>query len=231
MNVIVLAAGKGSRMKSDLPKVLHPVAGTPMLGHVLRTAAKAGASHLILVVGHGAAQVQDFAKSFCLQHGLPNPVFVLQDPPQGTGHAVAQALPMVDPVLPSLVLYGDVPLIEEASLRELGARLTDQVSLVVLTARLDNPYGYGRILRDPQTNRLVGCCEEKDASDEIRAITEVNSGIVLADTHKLKDWVGRLENKNAQSEYYLTDIYAFAHADGQGIETYECKDSLEILGV
>ena len=231
MNVIVLAAGKGSRMKSDLPKVLHPVAGTPMLGHVLRAAAKAGASHLILVVGHGAAQVQDFAKSFCLQHGLPNPVFVLQDPPQGTGHAVAQALPMVDPVLPSLVLYGDVPLIEEASLRELGARLTDQVSLVVLTARLDNPYGYGRILRDPQTNRLVGCCEEKDASDEIRAITEVNSGIVLADTHKLKDWVGRLENKNTQSEYYLTDIYAFAHADGQGIETYECKDSLEILGV
>ncbi|MFZ9810253.1 MAG: bifunctional UDP-N-acetylglucosamine diphosphorylase/glucosamine-1-phosphate N-acetyltransferase GlmU [Burkholderiaceae bacterium] len=231
MNVIVLAAGKGSRMKSDLPKVLHPVAGLPMLGHVLKTAAKAGASRLVLVVGHGAAQVQDFAKSFCAQHGLPDPRFALQDPPQGTGHAVAQALDLLDPGMPSLVLYGDVPLIQASSLKALRNCLSGGAALAVLTARLSNPYGYGRILRDPQTNRLVGCCEEKDASDSIRAITEVNSGIVLADTHKLNDWVGRLENKNAQSEYYLTDIYAFAHADGQGIETYECKDSLEILGV
>ena len=231
MNVIVLAAGKGSRMKSDLPKVLHPVAGTPMLGHVLRTAAMAGASRLILVVGHGAAQVQDFAKSFCLQNGLPHPVFALQNPPQGTGHAVAQALPMVDPALPSLVLYGDVPLIEEASLRALRARLTDQVSLAVLTARLDNPYGYGRILRDPKTNRVVGCCEEKDASTDIRAIHEVNSGILIADTSKLKDWVGRLNNKNTQSEYYLTDIFGFAHSDDASIDAHECQENLEILGV
>ncbi|MDP4949463.1 MAG: bifunctional UDP-N-acetylglucosamine diphosphorylase/glucosamine-1-phosphate N-acetyltransferase GlmU [Burkholderiaceae bacterium] len=231
MNVIVLAAGKGSRMKSDTPKVLHPVAGTPMLGHVLRTAAKAGATRLILVVGHGAAQVQDFARSFCAQHGLPSPDFALQDPPQGTGHAVAQAMPMVDPAMPSLVLYGDVPLIKEVSLKALRAKLTGQVALAVLTARLANPFGYGRILRSPQGNHMIGCCEEKDASTEIRAIDEVNSGILVADTPRLKDWVGRLQNNNTQAEYYLTDTFAFAHADGVGIDTYECQEGIEILGV
>lgn len=231
MNVIVLAAGKGSRMKSDLPKVLHPVAGTPMLGHVLRTAAKAGATRLVVVVGHGAAQVQDFATSFCSQNNLPSPVVVLQDPPQGTGHAVAQALPMVDPSMPSMVLYGDVPLIEQQTLRALQTKLTNRVSLALLTARLENPYGYGRILRDPKTNQVVGCCEEKDASADIRAIQEVNSGILISDSSKLKNWVDRLQNNNAQGEYYLTDIFGFAHGDGVDLDAYESTNPIEILGV
>ncbi len=227
MNIVILAAGQGKRMRSRLPKVLHPVAGRPMLAHVIATAqavaaGRSGATRTVVVVGHGAEQVRN---AFSDRADVD---FVLQEPQLGTGHAVAQAAPRVDEGAPTLVLYGDVPMVRAETLRRLLDGAGDGVG--VLTVRLDDPTGYGRIVRDGHGN-VLKIVEQKDASDEERAIREVNTGILVAPTHRLKTWLARLSNDNAQQEYYLTDVIALAVADGVRVAGVAAADADETLGV
>src|SRR5690554_413300 len=209
LNVVVLAAGLGKRMQSDLPKVLHPLAGQPMLAHVVNTARLLNPRRIVVVVGHGAERVQ---AAFADQDDL---VFVTQSPQRGTGHAVQQALPeLVDDGSATLVLYGDVPLVQEATLQNLLAARGG--GLAVLTETVADPTGYGRILRDQHAN-VTGIVEHKDANEQQRTITEVNTGILAAPTARLKDWLARITNNNAQGEYYLTDVVALSVADGVAV--------------
>jgi len=181
MNVVVLAAGKGRRMHSDFPKVLHPIGGEPMLGHVLGAAVSAGAKRLVVVVGHGAEAVEAYVRGLTW---LPTDAvrFALQDPPLGTGHAVqAAASSLSDDFDLTLVLYGDVPLIEPATLKDLAQAAKAADKMAVLTTQLNNPTGYGRIIRSEQ-GHVLRSVEEKDATPEQRAIQEVNTGILIAPT-------------------------------------------------
>jgi bifunctional UDP-N-acetylglucosamine pyrophosphorylase/glucosamine-1-phosphate N-acetyltransferase len=225
MNIVILAAGQGKRMRSSAPKVLHPIAGRPMLAHVIDTARVVSARQpnprIVVVVGHGAAQVQG---AFPEQRDV---VFVLQEPQLGTGHAVMQALPHLADDTHTLVLYGDVPLVTAATLDRLLIAAGRDVGL--LTVLLDDPSGYGRIVRgDGQVRRVV---EEKDATAAERALREVNTGILVAPTHRLKQWLARLTNANAQGEYYLTDIVAQAVADGVPVQAAHPASVEETLGV
>ena len=228
MHVIVLAAGKGSRMKSGLPKVLHPIGGLPMAGHVLRTAQSLGARQLVVVIGHGAEAVRTRLSAF----ETPDcPVaFVLQDPPLGTGHAVSVALPVLPDTDFSLVLYGDVPLLRPETLQALVDAARRGNSLAILTAVLSDPTGYGRIVRDHQ-GAILRIVEQKDADPETRKITEINTGVLVAPTAALRRWVGALNNNNSQGEYYLTDVLAMAVSEGQAVESIVCSDPTEIEGV
>ncbi len=223
LNVVILAAGKGTRMRSDLPKVLHPLAGKPMLAHVLDTARKLGAAKICVVYGHGGERVPQ-------KLAAPDVAWALQEPQLGTGHAVLQALPHIDAVspAPTLVLYGDVPLTRAETLQRLIA-CAGQNKLALLTAHLDDPKGYGRIVRsDGKVTRIV---EEKDADDAERAIREINTGILVAPGNALARWLPLLGNRNAQGEYYLTDIVAMAVAEGMEIATAEPDDNWETDGV
>src|SRR5690554_1677868 len=197
LNVVILAAGLGKRMQSDLPKVLHPLAGRPMLAHTIDTARQLNPQRIVVVVGHGAQQVQ---AEFAHQADL---VFVTQSPQQGTGHAVQQALPELlgegEQSL-TLILYGDVPLVQAETLKNLLTACDN--GMAVLTETLTDPAGYGRILRDT-TGSVTGIVEDKDASEQQRAICEVNTGILAASTDQLKVWLSRIDNNNAQGEYYL----------------------------
>lgn len=228
MNVIVLAAGKGSRMKSDLPKVLHPIGGVPMAGHVIRTAQASGAHRIVVVVGHGAEQVlaglSRFETTDC------SLAFVVQDPPQGTGHAVATAMPEIASGGLCLVLYGDVPLLRPETITQLIAAAQADSGVALLTAVVADPTGYGRIVRDAH-GRLLRSVEHKDADADTRAISEINSGILVAPTEHLRRWVGQLNNRNAQGEYYLTDVLAMAVAEGLSVASLVCADATEIEGV
>ena len=222
MNVIILAAGQGKRMRSDLPKVLHPLAGKPLLGHVLDTARAIGAKQVCVVYGHGGEQVRAVLNA-------PDIAWARQEPQLGTGHAVLQAMPFVAPTASStLVLYGDVPLIRASTLQ----RLIDAAgngSLALLTAHLDNPQGYGRIVRvSGEVKRIV---EEKDADDAERKICEINTGILVAPTAALARWLPKLGNRNAQGEYYLTDIVALAVAEGMPIVTAQPDAAWETEGI
>ncbi|MBP6019381.1 MAG: bifunctional UDP-N-acetylglucosamine diphosphorylase/glucosamine-1-phosphate N-acetyltransferase GlmU [Burkholderiaceae bacterium] len=226
LNIVILAAGLGKRMQSDLPKVLHPIAGRPMLAHVLDNARQLNPDRIVVVVGHGAEQVQ---QSFADQADLH---FVIQSPQQGTGHAVQQAVPVLVDAGQSqdatLVLYGDVPLVQTATLQSLlDARLQ---GMAVLTENLDDPTGYGRIVRNAagDVQRIV---EHKDASSQEHAITEVNTGILVAPTARLKDWLLRITNNNAQGEYYLTDIVGLSVADGVPVHAAHPGAAWETLGV
>ncbi len=226
LNVVILAAGLGKRMQSDLPKVLHRIAGRSMLSHVLDSARQLEPGRVTVVVGHGAEQVQ---AAYAEQAEL---AFALQRPQHGTGHAVQQAVPQLlggdqaDDA--TLVLYGDVPLVQPETLRRLLAARGEGVA--VLTEVLDDATGYGRIVRDAQ-GRVVSIVEHKDASEAQRAIKEVNTGILVAPTAKLKDWLGRIDNNNAQGEYYLTDIIALAVADGVPVNAAHPAAGWETLGV
>ncbi|WP_459618673.1 bifunctional UDP-N-acetylglucosamine diphosphorylase/glucosamine-1-phosphate N-acetyltransferase GlmU [Bordetella sp. 2513F-2] len=226
LNVVILAAGLGKRMQSDLPKVLHTLAGRPMLAHVLDSARALEPARIVVVVGHGAERVQ---AAFA---GRPDVQFALQQPQQGTGHAVQQAVPRLlegdgaDDV--TLVLYGDVPLVQPATLRALLA--ARQGGMAVLTEVLDDATGYGRIVRDAQ-GRVQRIVEHKDATEAERAIREVNTGILAAPTARLKDWLGRIGNDNAQGEYYLTDVVGLAVADGVPVGAAQPGASWETLGV
>jgi len=226
MNIVILAAGQGKRMKSTLPKVLHPVAGRPMLSHVLDTARLVGSGggpvRPVVVVGHGGEAVQ---AAFRTAGDL---VFVTQAPQLGTGHAVQQAVPHLDDRGPTLVLYGDVPLIGATTLQRLAAAAGDGVAL--LTVRLSDPSGYGRIVRDA-AGRIVRIVEERDAAPAERAIDEVNTGILVAPTARLKAWLAALSNRNAQGEYYLTDVIALAVAAGVPVTAVVLADADEALGV
>ncbi|MET0323086.1 MAG: bifunctional UDP-N-acetylglucosamine diphosphorylase/glucosamine-1-phosphate N-acetyltransferase GlmU [Duganella sp.] len=233
MNVVILAAGMGKRMQSALPKVLHPLAGKPLLSHVLDTARSlAGNSadqrvgKVCVIYGHGGAAVLD------LLSRLPEPVATaLQEPQLGTGHAVMQALPELDDNAPTLVLYGDVPLTTAASLQALVAAAGND-KLGILTVVQDDPTGLGRIVRERGPGgRIVRIVEQKDASEAERAIKEINSGIMVAPTAHLKKWLAALKNENAQGEYYLTDIVAMAVADGVQVVSAQPAAEWEVAGV
>ncbi len=222
MEVIVLAAGKGTRMNSALPKVLQPLAGRPMLSHVLETARGLGASRLCVVYGHGGERVRE-------RMAAPDVAWALQEPQLGTGHAVLQALPHLPADGLALVLYGDVPLIGGATLRRLvEAAGTERLAL--LTVELDDPTGYGRIIRDA-AGQVLRIVEQKDASDAERRVREVNTGILVAPMARLRDWLGRLSNDNAQGEYYLTDIIGMAVAEGVAVVAENPDTVAETLGV
>jgi bifunctional UDP-N-acetylglucosamine pyrophosphorylase/glucosamine-1-phosphate N-acetyltransferase len=221
MNVVILAAGKGKRMRSDLPKVLHPIAGKPMLAHVLDTARQLGAGKMCVVYGHGGEQVRDALPAGDL-------AWAKQEPQLGTGHAVLQALPKIDPSVPTLVLYGDVPLIRAETLSRL-LKVSRGGTLALLTVKLPNPKGYGRIVRaNGKVTRIV---EEKDADDAERAIDEVNTGILVAPTEALLRWLPGLGNSNAQGEYYLTDIVGLAVGEGMPVEAVHPDHAWEVEGV
>lgn len=208
-------------MHSALPKVLHDVAGRPMLAHVVATARSLDPARIVVVYGHGGAQVKD-----ALQE--PDLVFALQEPQLGTGHAVQRALPHLDAADATLVLYGDVPLITTDTLRALVQAGGSGVAL--LSAMLDNPTGYGRVLRDARglVERIV---EERDATEAQRALREVNTGFMVLPTARLGGWLGQLSNRNAQGEYYLTDLVAIARGEGVPVAAVAASDATETLGV
>ncbi len=221
MNVVILAAGMGKRMQSDLPKVLHALAGKPLLSHVVDTARALSPSTCCVIYGHGGDAVPSRLAADDLH-------FVLQQPQLGTGHAVMQAVPQLDDAVPTLVLYGDVPLTTVATLQALVAKASND-KLAVLTVDLDDPTGYGRIVRE--NGKIVRIVEQKDASEAERAIREVNTGIIVAPTKPLKTWLARLSNDNAQGEYYLTDVIAEAVKDGVAVESAQPAHVWETLGV
>ncbi|MBU6292402.1 MAG: bifunctional UDP-N-acetylglucosamine diphosphorylase/glucosamine-1-phosphate N-acetyltransferase GlmU, partial [Burkholderiales bacterium] len=221
MNVVILAAGMGKRMQSDLPKVLHPLAGKPLLSHVISTAKALNPSRICVVYGHGGDLVPS-------QLAAEDVRFVLQSPQLGTGHAVMQASDALDDSAPTLVLYGDVPLTAANTLQTLVGKAGKE-RLAVLTVDLEDPTGYGRIVRE--NNRIVRIVEQKDASDSERAIREVNTGILVAPTRALKSWLSKLSNNNAQQEYYLTDIIAMAVKEGTPVESAQPAQVWETLGV
>jgi bifunctional UDP-N-acetylglucosamine pyrophosphorylase/glucosamine-1-phosphate N-acetyltransferase len=222
MEVIVLAAGQGKRMRSVLPKVLQPLAAKPMLAHVLDTARILEARRIVVVYGHGGEVVREALDA-------PDLAWARQDPPQGTGHAVQQAMPLVDDGDTALILYGDVPLIGVPTLQRLMAAASD-TTLALLTVSMDNPTGYGRILRDG-AGKVTRIVEEKDATADERRVQEVNTGILAAPVARLRQWLGNLKNDNAQGEYYLTDIIAMAVADGLEVVTTQPDAFEETLGV
>ncbi|MCE6977738.1 UDP-N-acetylglucosamine diphosphorylase/glucosamine-1-phosphate N-acetyltransferase [Pseudomonas frederiksbergensis] len=220
LEIVILAAGQGTRMRSALPKVLHPVAGNSMLGHVIHTARQLDPQRIHVVIGHGAEAVRERLAADDLN-------FVLQDQQLGTGHAVAQAVPFIksDTVL---ILYGDVPLIEVETLQRL-LKLAAPQQLGLLTVELDDPTGYGRIVRDP-AGKVTAIVEHKDTNDVERAITEGNTGILALPFERLGDWVSRLSNNNSQGEYYLTDLIAMAVSDGLVVATEHPHDTMEVKG-
>ena len=226
MNVVILAAGMGKRMQSALPKVLHPLAGKPLLRHVIDTACSLHPKKLCVIYGHGGAAVPQAVQTW----GADGVVIdtALQQPQLGTGHAVMQALPHIDASAPTLVLYGDVPLTSAASLQRLVAAAGDD-KLAILTVVQDNPFGLGRIVREG--GEIVRIVEEKDASADERAIQEINSGIMVIPTKHLTNWLGALKNNNAQGEYYLTDIVAQAVAHGVPVVSAQPSAEWEVAGV
>jgi len=221
LSVVILAAGQGKRMNSDMPKVLQPLAGQPLLQHVIKTAGALGPANIYVVYGYGGALVQA---------ALPHePVdWILQAEQLGTGHAVMQASPLIPDDHRVLVLYGDVPLVRANTLAELVAA-TDDESMAVLSANLADPAGYGRIVRGPE-GEVRAIVEHKDASPEQLAIREINTGLMAIPAKRLHQWLLKLRNDNAQHEYYLTDIVAVAVADGSRVSAV-LADSGEVMGI
>lgn len=229
INVVILAAGKGTRMKSDLPKVLHRVAGRPMLQHVVSTARQLGAEQITVVIGHGAEAVRSAMEPEVQQPGA-SLNFVLQQEQRGTGHAVMQALPHIAPGLPTLVLYGDVPLISVASLQRL-LQSAGQSQMAVLTVKMRNAQGYGRIVRDETQVQIAQIVEQKDANEEQKLINEVNTGILVLPPGGPERWLPMLTTQNAQGEYYLTDVVKLARNDGVAVLPVNASNEQEVQGV
>jgi bifunctional UDP-N-acetylglucosamine pyrophosphorylase/glucosamine-1-phosphate N-acetyltransferase len=220
LNIVILAAGKGTRMYSDKPKVLHTLAGKPLVQHVLDCASALKPQQICVVYGHGGEAVPQAMQQYAAR-------FVIQEPQLGTGHAVQQAMPHLGDVGNTLVLYGDVPLIQHCTLHQMQ-QAGD--GLVLLTVTLLNPAGYGRIVRDAQGD-VQSIIEEKDATPEQREIREVNTGILLAPTKMLRGWLAKLQNNNSQGEYYLTDIVGMAVQQGVGVHTVQPAHEWEIHGI
>ena len=222
LSIIILAAGQGTRMCSARPKVLHPLAGRPLLAHVIDTARELQPADIHVVIGHGADQVQrDFADT--------DIQWVLQAEQLGTGHAVAQAMPAIPDGNCVLVMYGDVPLVSRATLEPLCS-LAEQGMAALLTAELDDPGGYGRILHHADGS-ICGIVEQKDASASQRALKEINTGFVAAPAARLRRWVAALDNNNAQGEFYLTDVIARAVTEGTSVRGVMADDITEVLGI
>jgi bifunctional UDP-N-acetylglucosamine pyrophosphorylase/glucosamine-1-phosphate N-acetyltransferase len=220
VNIVILAAGLGKRMQSATPKVLHRLAGRPLVSHVIDAARQLSPKLICVVYGHGGEAVREAV-------GENGAIWIRQDPQLGTGHAVMQAVPHLDERWPTLVLYGDVPLIRPGTLKRLIE--TAGKGLGLLAATLDDPAGYGRIVRNGK--RIVRIVEEKDATARQRALREINTGIVVAPTGKLKAWLAKLQNNNAQKEYYLTDIVALATRERVPVTAAQADAAWETLGV
>ncbi|MEQ1526890.1 MAG: bifunctional UDP-N-acetylglucosamine diphosphorylase/glucosamine-1-phosphate N-acetyltransferase GlmU [Gallionella sp.] len=220
LNVVILAAGKGTRMYSNKPKVLHALAGKPLVQHVLDCANALQPRQVCVVYGHGGGAVPTAMKQYAAS-------FVIQEPQLGTGHAVQQAMPHLDDDSLTMVLYGDVPLIQAETLQHMQ-QAGD--GLVLLTVNLANPTGYGRIVRNTKGD-VQSIVEEKDASPVQREIREVNTGILLAQTRLLRDWLANLQNNNSQGEYYLTDIVSMAVQQGVAVHTVQPAHEWEIHGI
>ncbi len=221
LDIVIMAAGKGTRMKSSLPKVLHKLAGRSLLQHVLDTAGKLGADRIVTITGHGAEQVEVAVQAPHLQ-------FVRQMPQLGTGHAVQQAVPALHAEGTTLILNGDVPLITAHTARAL-VEACGGTKLALLTIELNDPTGYGRIVR--QGDAVSAIVEHKDATPEQRQIREIYTGMMAVPTAALKRWLSQLKNDNVQGEYYLTDIVAIAVADGTPVVAAQPKGEAEVLGV
>lgn len=222
IDVIILAAGQGSRMKSSLPKVLHKVGGKPMVQHVIDHAAELGETSTHVVVGHGADKLRSQLEGQSVS-------IAMQSEQLGTGHAVAQAMPNVSESGVALILYGDVPLTRTDTMQEM-VDVAAQGHFALLTVQLKDPTGYGRIVRDAN-NQVTAIVEHKDATPEQHQITEVNTGIMALPISALRDWLPRLSSENAQGEYYLTDIIAMASADGMQIIAIQPNAEEEVQGV
>lgn len=221
LSVIILAAGQGTRMKSDLPKVMHKIAGFPMLEHVYKRSLELGAEDIHIVYGHGGEHLHDYCSDF-------NVEWVLQDQQLGTAHAVQQASPGIDDDHVALILYGDVPLIKSSTLKALiDAVSIDTVAL--LTVNLEDPSGYGRIIR--KQDEVVAITEHKDATEEQRLIKEVNTGILALNAGYLNQCLDKIDNNNVQGEYYLTDVIGLAVKDGKKIITAQPDNTYEVEGV
>ncbi|HRH13105.1 MAG TPA: bifunctional UDP-N-acetylglucosamine diphosphorylase/glucosamine-1-phosphate N-acetyltransferase GlmU [Azonexus sp.] len=221
VQVVILAAGQGKRMHSNLPKVLHPVAGKALVRHVIDTARSLAPAEIVVVYGHGGEVVRSTVD-------LPDISWTRQEPQLGTGHAVAQALPVLSGEGQTLVLYGDVPLTKASTLKRLLHAGKD--GLAILTVELADPTGYGRIVRDAD-GKVLCIVEEKDATSAERAIREVNTGIMAIPSDRLADWLSLLSNQNTQGEYYLTDIVALAVSEGASVRTAQPDADWEALGV
>ena len=221
MNIVILAAGQGKRMHSNLPKVLHPLAGKALVSHVIDSARHLSPKTLCLVYGHGGEVVRSTLAA-------PDLTWALQEPQLGTGHAVQQALPYLQAGGTTLIVYGDVPLIETETLKRLAHAAQD--ALAILTVTLADSTGYGRMVRNA-SGKIVRIVEQKDATPEERQIREINTGIMAMPTDRLGAWLGRLSNNNAQNEYYLTDIVGMAVEEGLPIRTENPKHEWEVLGV
>jgi bifunctional UDP-N-acetylglucosamine pyrophosphorylase/glucosamine-1-phosphate N-acetyltransferase len=222
LNVVILAAGKGTRMKSELPKVLHPLAGKPLISHVLAVADQLAPKSICVIYGHGGETLpQAIARN--------DLAWAKQEPQLGTGHAVQQAIPYLDPDALCLILYGDVPLTRTETLQQMTL-IASQGAIALLTVHLENPTGYGRIVRGAggQVERIV---EQKDATPEELAIKEVNTGILCLPAGKLAQWLNQLNNNNAQGEYYLTDVIGMASAAGERVIPCHPAAEWEVLGI
>jgi bifunctional UDP-N-acetylglucosamine pyrophosphorylase/glucosamine-1-phosphate N-acetyltransferase len=225
VDVVVMAAGKGTRMKSQKPKVLHRLGGRALAQHVIDTAARVSARSVVVITGHGAEVVE---AGLFAPEGIRGLQFVRQMPQLGTGHAVQQAVPVLADDGITLVLSGDVPLTDASTLQTLIERCAGQ-HLALLTLDMADPTGYGRIVR--QGDSVQAIVEQKDATPEQRAITEIYSGIMAVPTKLLRAWLARLDNHNAQQEYYLTDVVKFAVADGCAVQAHRISDAAQVAGV
>ena len=219
--VIILAAGKGTRMRSHLPKVLQPLAGQPLLGHVIETSKQLHAQNIITIFGHGG----DLVKNTFAQENID---WVEQTEQLGTGHAVQMTLPVLPHTGTSLILYGDVPLVRKETLEQLLSA-TKETGIGMITFNVEDPTGYGRIVRT--NGKVQAIVEHKDASDEQRQIKEINTGIYCVENAKLHQWLPRLSNNNVQGEYYLTDIVEMAVQDGLEIASIQPQQAFEVEGV
>ena len=222
LDILILAAGKGTRMRSDLPKVLHPIGGKALVQHVADTARQVGGEQLLIIVGHGAEKVEE-------RMAAPDVKFILQAQQLGTGHAVQQALPQLRNDATVLILYGDVPLTRAETLQKLIAGVSEN-QMGLLTVNMQDPTGYGRIVRDT-SGAVTAIVEHKDASDEQKKIAEINTGIMAVKAKHLQKWLPALNNNNAQGEYYLTDIIAMAKADGVAIHVEQPNAVEEVEGI
>lgn len=222
LDILVLAAGKGTRMRSDLPKVLHPIGGKALVQHVVDTARQVGGEQILIIVGHGAEKVEQ-------KMAASDVKFVLQAQQLGTGHAVQQALPHLRNDATVLILYGDVPLTRAETLQKLIAGVNEN-QMGLLTVNMQDPTGYGRIVRDA-SGAVVAIVEHKDATDEQKKIAEINTGIMAVRAAHLQKWLPALNNNNAQGEYYLTDIIAMAKADDIAIHVEQPNAIEEVEGI
>ena len=222
VNFVILAAGKGTRMRSAIPKVLHKVSGRSMLGHVVAAVESLGKARKIIVTGHGAEQVEQQFKS-------PTTIFTQQKEQLGTGHAVQMAIPALCSDAVVIVLYGDVPLIRPSTIEKILDVVTE-TTMGLLTINLENPQGYGRIVRNGQ-QEITEIIEQKDASVEQLKITEVNTGVLALRSTQLREWLPKITNNNAQGEYYLTDLVAIARAEGVEVISVNPESATEVEGV